>query len=274
VRLAYSPCPNDTYIFAALTHGLVPGAPSVDVALHDIEELNGAAREGRYELTKISYGAIPLLLDRYRLLRSGGALGRGCGPLMVARPGNTLESIRSVAIPGPMTTAYLLLRLLLADRGLPLPQIRELRFDRIIGSVEHGEVDAGLIIHESRFTYRDHGLESVVDLGDWWESATGRPIPLGGILARRDLSPAACQRIDDAIRASLAHARAREGDVIDYVRAHAQEMDESVMRSHIALYVNEFSDDLGDEGAEAVRVLLQRAAAAGWAPAAPADLFA
>jgi len=274
VKLAYSPCPNDTYIFAALAHGLVADAPRVDVVLHDIEELNTAAREGRYELTKVSYGAIPFLLDRYRLLRSGGALGRGCGPLVVARPGTALAGVRSMAIPGQLTTAYLLLRLLLADRKLVMPEIHQMRFDGIIAAVERGDVDAGLIIHESRFTYRDHGLISLIDLGDWWEEVTGRPIPLGGILARRDLPVEECRRIDDAIRRSLEHARAHEDDVIDYVREHAQEMDERVMRNHIELYVNGFSDDLGDEGEEAIRVLLDRATRAGWAPQAPSDLFA
>ncbi|TAM62152.1 1,4-dihydroxy-6-naphthoate synthase [bacterium] len=274
MRLAYSPCPNDTYIFAALTHGLVPDAPRVEVALHDIEELNTAAREGRYELTKISYGAIPFLLDRYCLLRSGGALGRGCGPLVVARPGLALERVRSVAIPGQLTTAYLLLRLLLAERGLESPQVRMLRFDRILGAVERGEVDAGLIIHESRFTYREHGLRSLLDLGEWWEETTGRPIPLGGILARRDLPARQRAAVETSIRRSLAHARTHEDDVIGYVREHAQEMDEHVMRSHITLYVNDFSDDLGAEGEGAVRALLERGAKAGWTPAAPADPFA
>lgn len=274
MKLAYSPCPNDTYIFAALTHHLIPGAPRVEVALHDIEELNAAARDGRYELTKISYGAIPFLLDRYRLLRSGGALGRGCGPLVVARPGSALEGVRSVAIPGQMTTAYLLLRLLFADRGLSLPEVRTLRFDRILDAVARNDVEAGLIIHESRFTYRDHGLVSLVDLGEWWEEATGHPIPLGGILARRDLPVEACQRVDESIRLSLAHARAHEDEIIGYVREHAQEMDEQVMRSHIALYVNEFSDDLGTEGEAAIRVLLERGSKAGWTPAAPVDPFA
>lgn len=273
MRLAYSPCPNDTYIFAALTHGLIAEAPQVDVALHDIEELNAAAREGRYELTKVSYGAIPFLLDRYRLLPAGGALGRGCGPLLVARPGASLERVRSVAIPGRLTTAYLLLRLLLADRDLTLPEMRELRFDRILAAVARGEVDAGLIIHESRFTYPDHGLVSLVDLGAWWERVTGQPIPLGGILARRDIPADECTQINDAIRRSLAHARTREGEIIGYVREHAQEMDESVMRRHIALYVNEFSDDLGEEGKAAIRVLLERGTKAGWTPPAPSELF-
>ncbi|MDE2572517.1 MAG: 1,4-dihydroxy-6-naphthoate synthase, partial [bacterium] len=194
-------------------------------------------------------------------------------PLLVARPGATLKEIRSVAIPGALTTAFLLFRLLLDERGISLPEVRQTRFDRIMEAVAGGEVDAGLIIHESRFTYVDHGLVSLIDLGDWWEQQTGEPIPLGGILARRDLPVEACRRVDEAIRLSLRHARAREDDVIAYVRAHAQEMSESVMRSHIALYVNEFSDDLGDAGERAVHVLLERGARAGWTPPAPADLF-
>ncbi len=265
--LAYSPCPNDTYIFAALTNGLLPGAPAVSVALDDVEALNQAARAGRFELTKVSYGAIPYLLDRYRILRAGGALGRGCGPLLIARPDAsgevpTLASLprtARIAIPGRLTTAYVLLRLALGFE----PQSVEMRFDRIVDAVARGTVDAGLIIHESRFTYAREGLASIADLGDWWERATGHPIPLGAILVRRDLDDAHARRLNAAIRSSLAFARRDEAAVAPYVREHAFEMDDDVMRAHIALYVNGYSDDVGAAGIAAVRELFARAAKAG-----------
>jgi 1,4-dihydroxy-6-naphthoate synthase len=269
--LAYSPCPNDTFIFAALANGLLSDAPTVDVVLDDVEALNRAAREGRYALTKVSYGAIPLLLDRYRVLRAGGALGRGCGPLVVARPGvdskapllTDFAEDATFAIPGPMTTAYALLRLALGRE----PAVVEMRFDRIVDAVANEEVAAGLIIHESRFTYRNAGLVEVIDLGDWWEHETGHPIPLGAILVRRDVSDDDAREIGAAIRRSLAFAREREGEIIDYVRAHAFEMDDEVMRKHIALYVNEYSDDIGEAGIAAVDELFARAADAGLIPA-------
>jgi 1,4-dihydroxy-6-naphthoate synthase len=263
LALAYSPCPNDTYIFAAWTNGLLPGAPPVRVALDDVEALNAAALEGRYPLTKISYGAIPLLVDRYRVLRAGGALGRGCGPLVVARPGapplGEADAGARFAIPGTMTTAYLLLRLALGREPVALP----MRFDTIVESVARGTADYGLIIHESRFTYAAAGLICVEDLGAWWEAQTGRPIPLGAILVRRDVSPDLASSLDAVIRESLAFARAREAAVMPYVREHAFEMDDDVMRAHIGLYVNAFSEDLGDEGVAAVDELFGRAERSG-----------
>jgi 1,4-dihydroxy-6-naphthoate synthase len=259
--LAYSPCPNDTYIFAALTNGLLEDAPSVRVAYRDIEELNNAAARGEFELIKVSYGAIPFLMDRYRILRAGGALGRGCGPLLVALPGMGANLAdfkdRVIAIPGERTTAFMLLRLAMELT----PNVVPMRFDRIVAAVAEGIVDAGLIIHESRFTYRNAGLEQVVDLGDWWESASGMPIPLGAILARIDVdSPPS---INDAIRRSLAFARAHEPAIMPYVREHAFEMNDDVMRRHIDLYVNDYSDDIGDDGIAAARELFARASQAG-----------
>ncbi len=268
--LAYSPCPNDTYIFAALTNGLLDDAPRVDVVLDDVEALNLAAIDGRHALTKVSYGAIPYLHEHYRILRAGGALGRGCGPLLIARPdtaGNvpalaTLPKDARIAIPGAMTTAYILLQLALGRT----PNAVVMRFDTIVDAVADGTVDAGLIIHESRFTYARAGLGSIVDLGDWWENTTGQPIPLGAILARRDLSDREVQRLDQSIRRSLRFAYEREDDIMPYVREHAFEMDEHVMRAHIALYVNEYSDDVGDAGIAAVIGLFTRAADAGLIP--------
>jgi 1,4-dihydroxy-6-naphthoate synthase len=268
--LAYSPCPNDTYIFAALTNGLLSGAPAVRVVLDDVEALNLAAREGRYELTKVSYGAIPYLTERYRILRAGGALGRGCGPLVIAKPraDGSAPALADFgedavfAIPGRFTTAFALLRLALGRE----PETVELRFDRIVDAVKNGEADAGLIIHESRFTYQQSGLAQAVDLGDWWERETGNAIPLGAILVRRDVPDDRARALDDAIRASLRFAREREPEIIDYVRAHAFEMDDGVMRAHIGLYVNEYSEDVGPVGRASVEDFFARAARAGLIP--------
>ena len=257
--LAYSPCPNDTYIFAALTNGLLANAPEVRVHLADIEELNDSAARAEYSLTKVSYGAIPFLMNDYRLLRAGGALGRGCGPLVVARPGaiQSLDDLKDkrIAIPGERTTAFMLLQLALGLR----PSTVQMRFDRIIPAVAAGEIDAGLIIHESRFTYPEAGLVSIADLGEWWEAATGMPIPLGGILVRNEIDLYHASAINEAIRASLRFAREREGSVMPYIREHAFEMSDDVMRKHIALYVNDYSDDLGGDGVAAIEELFRRA---------------
>ena len=259
--LAYSPCPNDTYIFGALTNGLLTGAPEVRAHLADIEELNTAAAHGEYELTKVSYGAIPFLMDRYRILPSGGALGRGCGPLLGRASGYLATALRGFCpqsrspspASGPRRSCCL--QLALGRR----PKSVQMRFDRIVDAVANGEVDAGLIIHESRFTYRDAGLIAIADLGEWWENMTLLPVPLGAILVRNDVDPAQARALDEAIRASLSFARANEEAVMPYVREHAFEMNDDVMRSHIALYVNEFSNDLGETGRNAVRALFMRA---------------
>lgn len=262
ITLAYSPCPNDTYIFAAWSEGLLTNAPAVRVQLEDIEQLNHAAFKGDYELTKVSYGAIPVLMEQYRILRSGGALGRGCGPLVVARPGTaqTLEDLRDkvIAIPGEMTTAFMLLRLAMDLR----PQTVALRFDNIVRAVAEGSVDAGLIIHESRFTYQASGLVEVVDLGAWWEAETGMPIPLGAILVRNDVDDGSAREIDATIRNSMHFARENEQRIMPYVREHATEMSESVMQRHIELYVNRYTEEVGDDGIASVDELFARAHAA------------
>lgn len=261
--LAYSPCPNDTYIFAALTNGLLEGAPKVRVHLADIEELNASALRGEHELTKVSYGAIPYLMHRYRILRAGGALGRGCGPLVVVRPGtfSSLDDLRDarIATPGEHTTAFMLLQLALGLR----PRAAHKRFDAIVPAVASGEFDAGVIIHESRFTYPQAGLASVADLGAWWETQSGMPIPLGAILVRNDVSEERASEINAAIRASLRYSREHEAAIMPYVREHAFEMSDDVMRKHIELYVNEFSDDVGDAGTTAVAELFRRARVSG-----------
>ncbi|HEX2209999.1 MAG TPA: 1,4-dihydroxy-6-naphthoate synthase [Longimicrobium sp.] len=266
LTLGYSPCPNDTFIFHALVHGIVPAeGVRFTERLEDVETLNRLAAEGALDVTKISYGAAPGLLRDYVLLRSGGALGRGCGPLIVAREPFSRDALagRRIAIPGRNTTANLLLRLYAPGAA---PGI-ELVYSEIMPAVERGDVDAGLIIHESRFTYPRHGLTKVVDLGAWWEETTGLPIPLGGIMARRALGEKTIRRVDDAIRRSVEHAFAHPDASREYVRAHAQEMDDAIAAQHIGLYVNQHSVDVGDEGERAIRELFDRAARAGIIPA-------
>jgi len=260
LRFGFTPCPNDAFAFHALAHGLVETPLEVEPVLYDIEELNRRSADGELELTKLSFGAAAAASDRYRLLRSGAALGRGVGPLVVARTPISLAVAAGgrIAVPGRETTAFLLLRL--AEPGLG--DVVELRYDEILRAVVSGEVDAGLIIHESRFTYRDHGLVAVADLGEWWEADTGLPVPLAGIFARTDLEPGVAEAAEAAIRESVEYAFAHPEASRDYVRSLAQEMSDEVCAAHIALYVNENSIDVGDEGLVAVERLLGRATAA------------
>jgi 1,4-dihydroxy-6-naphthoate synthase len=273
LTLGYSPCPNDTFIFYALVQGKVP-VPGITIRerLEDVETLNQLAINGTLDLTKISYHALGHLREQYALLRSGGALGRGCGPLIVARPGTRIEDLRSgtIAIPGRLTTAWLLLQMF--DRGLN--KVVVMTFDRIMQAVADGKVTAGLIIHESRFTYPLYKLDMLLDLGAWWETYSGLPIPLGGILGKRSLGTAALMRVEEAIRESLRYARANPNEVLAYVKEHSQEMDESVMMSHINLYVNDFSLNLGNEGISAVHRLFAEAEKRGILPPSGKPLFA
>lgn len=257
LTFGFSPCPNDTFAFHAIVHGLVNAPFRVEPVLLDIEELNRRAHESELDLTKLSVGAFGAVGDRYRLLRSGAALGHGAGPLVVAREPRSLGGAR-IAIPGRDTTAFLLLRLATAALG----EIVEVRYDRILAAVEAGEVDAGLVIHESRFTYRDHGLVQVADLGEWWELETGLPVPLAGICARADIDNVTAAAAESAIRASVEYAFAHPEASRDYVRTHSQELSDDICDAHIALYVNNFSVDLGDEGLQAIEALVGRTVAA------------
>jgi 1,4-dihydroxy-6-naphthoate synthase len=272
LSLAFSPCPNDTFVFHALTHGLVPAAPVMRVTYADVDVTNTAAERGEFDLVKVSYGALPWLLDSYELLPCGGALGRGCGPLVLVRDGVEMDSLagRHVAVPGNRTTAYLLMRLWSVDA--PPASVSVVPFAEIMPAVAAGRYDAGLVIHEARFTYPRYGLKALVDLGEWWEGDTGLPIPLGAILARRDaVDP---QAAADWIRTSVRHAWADPTASRDYVLAHAQEMEQEVVDQHIGLYVNSFTEDLGDEGYHAVSALLTRAADADLVPAVAAAALA
>jgi 1,4-dihydroxy-6-naphthoate synthase len=273
LSLAFSPCPNDTFVFDAWVNGRLDGqldAPPVEVTYADVDVTNTAAEQGAFDVVKVSYAALPWLLERYELLPCGGALGRGCGPLVLTRGDrDDLDGAR-VAVPGERTTAYLLMRLW-AERQHPA-SIDVVPFAEIMPAVRAGRYDAGLVIHEARFTYPGYGLTALADLGEWWEADTGLAIPLGAILARRDLaarSGVTAAQATDVIRASVRHAWAHPEDSAGYVAAHAQEMDPDVQRRHIDLYVNEFTEDLGDAGYAAIEALLTRAHVAGLLPPAP-----
>src|SRR4051812_25731220 len=266
LSLAYSPCPNDTFIFTPWAEGRIDGAPPVVERYEDIDTLNRIALAGEPDVVKVSFHAFGLLRDRYGLLRSGGALGRGCGPLVVARTAFDTDGLASktVAIPGRLTTAALLVRLFAP--GLSDANIVVLPFHEIMPAVCNGQVDAGVIIHESRFTYQRHGLTRIVDLGEWWERETGHAIPLGGIAMRRDLGAELIRRTERTLTASVDHAHAHPAHVWPTIRRHAQEMEDDVMRQHIALYVNDFTRDYGPEGEAAIRHLLETAERLGIVP--------
>lgn len=263
LTLGFSPCPNDTFIFHALVHGMTgydcPSFSSPE--LEDVETLNAWALEGRLDVTKISFHALGHVLDKYVLLRSGSALGRGCGPLVVSRKPVAKKDLSemTIAIPGAYTTAAMLLRLYCPE----CQNVVVKRFEEIMPSIANGDVDAGVIIHESRFTYQDHGLVCVEDLGAWWEKETGHPIPLGGIAARRNLGTETIQKIDQCIRSSVRHAFDHPEKSVEYIRSYAQELDEVVIRSHINLYANSFSEDLGIEGVAAITEFLKRGYSSG-----------
>ena len=276
LRLGFSPCPNDAFVFHALVEGdLATEGVRFDPVLEDVETLNGLAEQGRLDVAKVSYHAFGRIADRWWMLPSGGALGRGVGPLLVARRDDLPLEGAHVATPGGRTTANLLLDLYAGGRSGKADTWRRsaMRYDRIMPAVAAGEVDAGLIIHESRFTYEDHGLVRLVDLGAWWEQETGAPIPLGGIAVRRDLPEPLVDAVAQAVRASVEAARRDPDASRGYVARHAQEMSPEVRRKHIDTYVNDFTLDLGDEGRAAVRTLLAMAAAIGRVPKPAEPLF-
>ena len=271
LTLGYSPCPNDTFIFYALVHGRT-GKNDLSFAqpqLEDVETLNSWAVEKRLDVTKISCHALGHVLDEYCVLSAGSALGRGCGPLLVAATDCSVSSLvgKRVAIPGRLTTAALLFRLFLPA----CTELVEIRFDMIMEAVQRGEVDAGVIIHESRFTFAQHGLVCLQDLGQWWENVSGQPIPLGCIVARRSLGAEILERIDRAIAASLDFAFNSPEACLPYIRTHSQETADEVVQSHIGLYVNAYSRDLGAEGMAAITAFLERGRQAGVLPPATTE---
>ncbi len=293
LTLGYSPCPNDTFIFYALIHEKIDTKNlKFNEVLLDVETLNQKAVHAELDLTKISYHAFGHVRKNYCLLRAGGALGRGCGPLVVAKNEYTMEELRGkkIAIPGKLTTAYLLLQLYDPAFGraycnTPLqqtpnsklltlnPAFIEMPFDKIIEAVANEKVDAGLIIHESRFTYPSYGLKQIIDLGEWWEKQTGLPIPLGGILAKRTLGEGLYKKINKTIKASIEYVFGNRAEPMDYIKKHSQELSEDVINQHINLYVNDYSLDVGQDGEKAVNELFLRAEEAGIIPKMKQEIF-
>ncbi len=272
LSLGFSPCPNDTFMFYPLVHGLVETDGLVyRERLEDVETLNQLARAGELDVSKVSYHALGHIREEYALLRSGSALGRGCGPLLVALKKCAPHELRgrTIAVPGRYTTALMLLQLFdpALDTFIIMP------FNEIMDAVLSGCVDAGLIIHESRFTYHGFGLHKLLDLGEWWEAETGLPLPLGGIVARRSLGTETIAAVERALKAGVDYAREHPDEATRYIGEHAQEMSQEVCAAHIRLYVNDFSTDLGDEGVRAITCLLQRAEQAGIIPVSTVPLF-
>ena len=264
LTLGFSSCPNDTFIFDALvnrdidTEGLL-----FEPVIEDVETLNAMAEKGKLDISKLSFRALLDQLDTYKILDSGGALGQGCGPLLIARPGTVPENWDMaqldahiadyrVAIPGVRTTANMLLHYALPHVQQATPML----FSDIEEAVLRGDYDLGLIIHESRFTYQQRGLHKVADMGAYWETQTGCPIPLGGIAIKRNCDETLQQKVDRLIRRSLAHSFSTYPELSGFVRQHAKAMDPAVMRQHIDLYVNDYSFHLGEKGREAVAQMM------------------
>ncbi|GFK95884.1 1,4-dihydroxy-6-naphtoate synthase [Fundidesulfovibrio magnetotacticus] len=263
LSLGISPCPNDTFIFHALAHGVTEGPTFEPPLLADVEELNARASRGELDVVKISLAAVAEAAAHYRLLSCGGALGRGVGPLLLThRARNPRRRFKTLAVPGRRTTAALLARLMGVEGS-----VVELRYDEIMPALAACEVDAGVVIHEGRFTYPGFGLRLVEDLGAWWEGRFSLPLPLGVIAVRRDLGPEVAQAVAGAIRASLRHARAHPDDSREWIAANAQELSPEVTARHIETFVTDFSMDVGEEGRRAIELLAGRAfEAAGTAP--------
>ncbi|HSC53643.1 MAG TPA: 1,4-dihydroxy-6-naphthoate synthase [Phnomibacter sp.] len=259
--LGFSPCPNDTFIFDALVNRKINTGPfEFEVVLEDVQTLNQWAQQGRLDITKISYGVLPKITQQYTVLQSGGALGKGVGPLLIsAQPvpesmeqKTALVNSSVIAIPGADTTAHFLF-----SQAFPFATQKVFkRFDEIESFVASGQ-GLGVIIHENRFTYQQKGLHKIIDLGDYWEQSTGNPIPLGGIVMKRSINKSVIQHVDALIHRSVEYAFAHQDQLPDYVRSHAQEMSEEVMRKHIDLYVNDYSLSLGEQGRAAVMALMQ-----------------
>ncbi|HJZ73591.1 MAG TPA: 1,4-dihydroxy-6-naphthoate synthase [Vicinamibacterales bacterium] len=274
LSLAYSPCPNDCFMFEAIVNRRIDlEGVDFDVHLADVESLNYTALAGQAQITKLSYHAYAHCVQRYVLLDAGSALGRGCGPLLISNRPITPDQVAAgdlrIAIPGKYTTANFLL-------GLAFPAARNkvpLVFSKIEDALLRDEFDAGLIIHENRFTYESKGLRKIIDLGEYWERETGAPIPLGGIAISRVLPDEVKWMVNRIVRRSVEYAVAHPDASLPYVRRHAQEMDNDVMYRHIDLYVNEYSIDLGYEGRHAVEVMFDRARAVGLIPDVKAGLF-
>jgi 1,4-dihydroxy-6-naphthoate synthase len=272
LKLAYSTCPNDTFIFYAIAHNVIDcGGLKFEIKLADVETLNQHARAGVYDISKLSFAAIGQLIEKYALLRTGAAIGRGCGPLLVARSGFDIKQLSSIniAVPGIWTTACMLLGLYLSEK----PKTVSMPFDQIMPAIQKGEYECGVIIHEGRFTYAEYGLVSIADLGKWWEEKTSLPVPLGGIAIRRDVTSLVAEKIEELIRSSVKYSFNHRGKADNYIKKHAQEMSLEVIRQHINLYVNDFTFDIGQEGEAAVKNLFAMAGKKGILPISNIPLF-
>ena len=274
LKLGFSPCPNDCFIFDAMIHGKIDTEGlSFEVIMADVEELNRKAFSGEIDITKLSYASYVRLTDKYVLLNAGSALGYGVGPLVISKlqiPNSKLNSGNlKIAIPGKYTTANFLFSLAFPDATNKV----EMKFSEIEEAVMTGKVDAGVIIHENRFTYEQKGLKKIIDLGEWWEKETGAAIPLGGIVMNRRFSKELIMKVDRVIRKSVEFAFADKKSSLNFVKANAQEMSEEVMYKHIDLYVNKYSVDLGEEGRRAVSTLFQRAIESGIITSAAESIF-
>lgn len=273
LTLGFSPCPNDTYIFDAMVHHKVDTEGlDFDYSMADVEQLNGAAFEEKPDITKLSFHAFMHLAGKYLLLDSGAALGFGAGPLVVSKNLLLLDELegKKVAIPGQYTTANLLFSLAMSGKKV---EKAEMLFSDIENAVISGKADAGVIIHESRFTYQSRGLHKLMDLGEYWEQRTGSPVPLGGIAAHNRLGSDVILKIERSIRRSVEYANEHKGELNDFIRCNAQEMDESVMQQHIDLYVNQFSVSLGSEGKHAVNQMFEYGISAGIINQMPERIF-
>ncbi|HEY6360229.1 MAG TPA: 1,4-dihydroxy-6-naphthoate synthase [Vicinamibacterales bacterium] len=274
LSLGFSPCPNDCFMFDAIVHARIDlEGLEFDVRMADVEALNKDAFAGSADVTKLSFHAYAHCTGNYVLLDAGSALGRNCGPLLISRRAISTSEVAAgrlrIAIPGKYTTANFLM-------GLAFPAAQdktELLFSAIESAVASERFDAGLIIHENRFTYEQKGLRKIIDLGEFWERETGTPIPLGGIVIRRSLPDDVKTTVNRLVRRSVEYAFANPQASLPFVRQHAQEMSEGVMYRHIDLYVNEYSVDLGPEGRKAVEVLFERGCAAGTVPPIGDGLF-
>ena len=277
-RLGYSSCPNDTFIFKAIARALIDlKGYGFDIVLEDVETLNQKAAQGVYDITKLSFAAFGSLTDRYALLRTGAALGIGCGPLVISLPGRSLKDKKNpvIAVPGLGTTAYHLFKFYTADLFAGMAtQIIPMGFEKIIPAVIEKKADFGVIIHEGRFVYQSMGLELKIDLGQWWEEKTCLPIPLGCIAIKRDIGPAVARDIQELIRQSIDHAFLHPSLAYDYIRDYAREMDEDVIQQHIRLYVNDFSKDIGEKGEAAITTFFKKARQSGLIEKPGTSLFA
>jgi len=269
LSLGYSPCPNDTFIFYAMINGKIDtGNLKFNELLLDVETLNQKALNSSLDISKVSYHAYGHLRDKYRLLRAGGALGRKCGPLLITKNDYSMSQLRGrkIAVPGQLTTAYLLLQLYCASFDFQPSSPLFMPFNEIIDAVASGKADAGLIIHESRFTYQSFGLKQIIDLGEWWEGETSLPIPLGGIIAKRSLGDGLINTINTVVKNSVEYAFSNRVEPMNYIKEHSQELSDDVIKQHIDLYVNDFSIDIGKEGEKAVVELFSRSEKAGLIP--------